>query len=80
MSDAERRTLKEIEHRLSVEEPGLADALVAGRPRHAARTYALVITFGVLGVLLLVLGSVGPGLASLACAAAVYLLRGFTLR
>ncbi|MBB5958363.1 hypothetical protein FHS29_004971 [Saccharothrix tamanrassetensis] len=81
MSDAERRTLNEIEHRLAVEEPALANALVAGRPRHhPARSHALALTFAALGLLLLVLGSVGPALASFGCAATTVLLRGFTLR
>ncbi|MBY8848934.1 DUF3040 domain-containing protein, partial [Saccharothrix sp. MB29] len=34
MSEAERRTLSEIESRLMVEEPALATALVAGKARH----------------------------------------------
>ncbi|GAA1353194.1 DUF3040 domain-containing protein [Saccharothrix algeriensis] len=80
MSDAERRTLNEIEHRLAVEEPALANALVAGRPRHPTLSYALAATFGALGVLLLTLGSLGPALASFGCAAVSVLLRGFTLR
>ncbi|MEU6155862.1 DUF3040 domain-containing protein [Actinosynnema sp. NPDC047251] len=80
MSEAERRTLNEIEHRLAVEEPGLADVLVSGRPRHPLTTYALVATFAALGVLLIALGVVGTGLLSIGCAAITLLLRGFTLR
>ncbi|WP_433270524.1 DUF3040 domain-containing protein [Actinosynnema sp. CS-041913] len=80
MSDAERRTLNEIEHRLAVEEPALANALVAGRPRHPVRSHALAATFGALGLLLIVLGSLGPALASFGCAAITLMLRGFTLR
>ncbi|RKT53505.1 DUF3040 domain-containing protein [Saccharothrix australiensis] len=80
MSDAERRTLNEIEHRLAVEEPALANALVAGRPRHPVRSHALAVTFGALGLLLLTLGSLGPALASFGCAALAVLLRGVTIR
>ncbi|MFI9011787.1 DUF3040 domain-containing protein [Actinosynnema sp. NPDC053489] len=80
MSEAERRTLSEIETRLADEEPGLASALVAGKPRHPVLSYALVATFGVLGVLLLVLGAVGPALASLGFGAVVMLVRGYTWR
>ncbi|NUT48542.1 MAG: DUF3040 domain-containing protein [Saccharothrix sp.] len=80
MSEAERRTLSEIESRLADEEPGLASALVAGKPRHPVLGHALTATFAVLGVLLLVLGSVGPALASLGFGAMVLLLRGTSWR
>ncbi|MEU4806461.1 DUF3040 domain-containing protein [Actinosynnema sp. NPDC023587] len=80
MSEAERRTLNEIEHRLAVEEPGLADVLVTGRPRHPVVTYALAGTFVALGLLLLSLGVVGSALLCFGCAAITLLLRGVTLR
>ncbi|MCE6999893.1 DUF3040 domain-containing protein [Saccharothrix sp. S26] len=80
MSEAERRTLSEIESRLADEEPGLASALVAGKPRHPVLSYALVATFAGLGVLLLFLGAFGPALASLGFGALLLLMRGSTWR
>ncbi|MFE2751929.1 DUF3040 domain-containing protein [Actinosynnema sp. NPDC059335] len=80
MSEAERRTLSEIESRLADEEPGLASALVAGKPRHPVLNYAIVATFTALGVILLFLGAFGPALASLGFGALVLLMRGYTLR
>ena len=80
MSEAERRTLSEIESRLADEEPGLASALVAGKPRHPVLSYALVATFGGLGVLLLFLGAFGPALAALGFGALLLLMRGCTWR
>ncbi|MBB5808753.1 4-hydroxybenzoate polyprenyltransferase [Saccharothrix ecbatanensis] len=80
MSEAERRTLSEIESRLADEEPGLASALVAGKPRHPVLSYALVGIFTVLGVLLLFLGAFGPALASLGFGAILMLMRGYTWR
>ncbi|ONI91218.1 hypothetical protein ALI22I_09075 [Saccharothrix sp. ALI-22-I] len=80
MSEAERRTLSEIESRLADEEPGLASALVAGKTRHPVLSYALVAIFTVLGVLLLFLGAFGPALASLGFGAVLVLTRGYTWR
>lgn len=80
LSESERRTLDEIEHRLAVEEPALASALVEGRPLNTATHYALAGVFGVLGVLLLVLGVVGPALASIGFGSILMLLRGYTWR
>jgi hypothetical protein len=80
MSEAERRTLSEIEMRLMDEEPALASALVAGKPRNPVLSYALVAVFAGLGVLLLVLGSFGPALGSLGFAAVLVLMRGYTWR
>jgi hypothetical protein len=80
MSEAERRTLSEIESRLADEEPGLASALVTGKARNPVLSYALVATFAVLGVLLLFLGAFGPALASLGFGALMMLMRGYTWR
>ncbi|MEU5696409.1 DUF3040 domain-containing protein [Actinosynnema sp. NPDC020468] len=80
LSESERRTLIEIESRLADEEPALATALVAGKPRHPVLTYSLAAVFAGLGVLLLVLGAYGPALGSLGMASVVFLLRGFTWR
>ncbi len=43
-------------------------------------SYALMATFGGLGVLLLVLGAIGPALASLGFGALLLLMRGYTWR
>ncbi|GAA3848374.1 hypothetical protein GCM10022243_13020 [Saccharothrix violaceirubra] len=80
LSESERRTLIEIETRLTDEEPALATALVAGKPKHPVLVYSLAAVFVALGVLLLLLGSFGPALASLGSASAILLLRGFTWR
>lgn len=80
MSEAERRTLSEIESRLADEEPALATALVAGKPRYPMLSYALVAVFAGLGVLLLTLGVVGPALASIGFGAVLMLMRGYTWR
>lgn len=80
MSEAERRTLSEIETRLAVEEPALASALVAGKPRNPVLSYALVAVFAGLGVLLLALGSFGSALGALGFAALLVLMRGYTWR
>ncbi|MDR6591707.1 MULTISPECIES: DUF3040 domain-containing protein [Saccharothrix] len=80
MSEAERRTLSEIESRLMVEEPALATALVAGKARHPVLSHALVAVFAGLGVLLLTLGSFGPALASLGFGALLLLMKGYSWR
>ncbi|WP_199443886.1 DUF3040 domain-containing protein [Umezawaea beigongshangensis] len=78
LSESERQSLSEIERMLAMEEPALAQTLVVGRPHGSWLHIALAATFGVLGVLLLVLGPVGAALACFGCAAVAMLLRGFT--
>ena len=80
LNESERRTLVEIETRLADEEPALASALVAGKPRHPVLVYSLAALFGGLGILLLGLNTFGPALASLGFGSLLLLLRGFTLR
>ncbi|MEU7527850.1 DUF3040 domain-containing protein [Saccharothrix sp. NPDC042600] len=80
MSDAERRTLREIEHRLSADAPDLAGVLASGRPRRMTCAHVLAAVFAALGVLLMVLSALGPALASFGCAALALLMRGYTWR
>ncbi|GLZ32349.1 hypothetical protein Lesp02_45370 [Lentzea sp. NBRC 105346] len=75
LSDAERRSLDEIEQRLSVEEPDLARAFESGRVRNAWLYYVVMIVFGGIGALLLVIGSPGIGLLCLLVAAVTAVLR-----
>lgn len=65
LSDAERRSLDEIEQRLCFEEPDLARAFTTGRSRNAWIHYMIMTLFGLLGALLLAIGSAGVGLLCL---------------
>jgi len=80
LSESERRTLDEIEHRLCEEEPALAGALVAGRPRRVPLSVTIAVVFAVIGLALLFLGAVGPALTCFGSASISLLLRGFTWR
>jgi len=80
LSESERRTLDEIEHRLREEEPALAGALIAGRPNRISLSVALAVLFGVIGVGLFFLGALGAALTCFGSASVVLLLRGRTWR
>jgi hypothetical protein len=80
LSESERRTLDEIEHRLREEEPALAGALVTGRTNRIRLGIALAVVFGAIGFFLLFMGSLGDALTCFGWASLALLLRGFTLR
>ena len=78
LSEAERRSLQEIEQRLSAEEPRLARTL-----NHQVRpwlVYLLLLVFGGLTVLLTVIGALGPAFQCLLVTAAVLVLRRYPIR
>jgi hypothetical protein len=79
LSESERRSLDEIESQFRVEEPALDSALAAGKPRRRTST-AIALLFGVIGVPLLFMGSVGPALACFGMVSLAVMLRGFTWR
>jgi hypothetical protein len=64
LSDAERRSLDEIEQRLCLDEPDLVRAFTPPK-RTPWLHYAIMLVFGALGVLLVAIGSGGVGLLCL---------------
>lgn len=80
LSESERRTLDEIEHRLRAEEPALAGALLEGLPPRVPRSVKLAVLFAVIGLFLLFMGSIGAALTCFGSASLALLLRGFTWR
>lgn len=78
LSEAERRSLEEIEQRLSADEPRLARAMNRGvRPW---LFYALLLVFGGLTVLLMVIGAFGPAFQCLLVTAGVLVLQKYPIR
>lgn len=78
LSEAERRSLQEIEQRLSAEEPRLARTL-----NHQVRPwlfYLLLLVFGGLTVLLMVIGAFGPAFQCMLVTAAALVLRRYPIR
>ncbi|GAA3681410.1 hypothetical protein C8D88_12568 [Lentzea atacamensis] len=78
LSEAERRSLQEIEQRLSAEEPRLARTL-----NHQVRPwlfYLLLLVFGGLTVLLTVIGALGPAFQCMLVTAAALVLRRYPIR
>jgi cell division septal protein FtsQ len=78
LSEAERRSLQEIEQRLSAEEPRLARSL--NRPVRPWLFYLLLLVFGGLTVLLTVIGALGAAFQCLLVVAAAVVLRRHPLR
>ncbi|WP_186763240.1 DUF3040 domain-containing protein [Lentzea tibetensis] len=80
LSDAERRSLDEIEQRLSLEEPDLVRAFTAGPVRNPWMHHIVMLVFGALGALLLAIGAPGIGLLCLLVAGAAAVLQRHPLR
>lgn len=78
LSEAERRSLEEIEQRLLAEEPRLARTM--NRQVRPWLFYSLLLVFGGLTVLLTVIGAFGPAFQCLLVTAGVLLLRKYPLR
>ncbi|MFI6099114.1 DUF3040 domain-containing protein [Lentzea sp. NPDC051213] len=78
LSEAERRSLQEIEQRLLADEPRLARTMNRGvRPW---LFYLFLLVFGGLGVLLMVIGAFGPALQCMLVVAAGFVLRRYPIR
>jgi cell division septal protein FtsQ len=78
LSEAERRSLQEIEQRLLADEPRLARTMSRGvRPW---LFYGLLLVFGGLTVLLTVIGAVGAAFQCLLVTAAVLVFRRIPFR
>ncbi|WP_158102648.1 DUF3040 domain-containing protein [Lentzea kentuckyensis] len=78
LSEAERRSLEEIEQRLLADEPRLARAMNRGvRPW---LFYACLLVFGGLTVLLTVIGAFGPAFQCLLVVAGALVLRRYPIR
>ncbi|SDG86390.1 Protein of unknown function [Lentzea fradiae] len=78
LSEAERRSLAEIEQRLLADEPRLARTLSRGvRPW---LLYSLLLVFGGLTVLLTVIGAFGAAFQCLLVTGAVLVFKRYPLR
>jgi hypothetical protein len=78
LSEAERRSLAEIEQRLLAEEPRLARTM--SRPVRPWLFYSLLLVFGGLTVLLTVIGALGPAFQCLLVTAGALVLRRYPIR
>ena len=78
LSEAERRSLEEIEQRLLAEEPRLARTMK--RQVRPWLFYALLLVFGGLTVLLTVIGAFGPAFQCLLVVAGALMLRKYPIR
>ncbi|MFD4640686.1 DUF3040 domain-containing protein [Lentzea sp. NPDC058436] len=78
LSEAERRSLQEIEQRLLADEPRLARTM--NRQVRPWLFYGLLLVFGGLAVLLTVIGAFGPAFQCLLVTAAVLAFRKFPYR
>lgn len=78
LSEAERRSLEEIEQRLLAEEPRLARTM--NRKVRPWLFYSLLLIFGGLTVLLTVIGAFGPAFQCLVITACAVVLRRYPLR
>lgn len=78
LSEAERRSLEEIEQRLLAEEPRLARTM--NRRVRPWLFYSLLLVFGGLTVLLTVISAFGPAFQCLLVTAAALVLRRYPLR
>jgi hypothetical protein len=71
LSEAERRSLDEIEQRLRTEEPGLARAMTSSRAARPWLFWLLLAVFGGLTVLCLTISAIGPAFQCLLVTAGV---------
>ncbi|MFD4674983.1 DUF3040 domain-containing protein [Lentzea sp. NPDC058450] len=78
LSEAERRSLEEIEQRLLADEPRLARTM--NRQVRPWLFYSLLLVFGGLTVLLTVISAFGPAFQCLLVTAGVLVLRRYPLR
>ncbi|WP_330277913.1 DUF3040 domain-containing protein [Lentzea sp. NBC_00516] len=78
LSEAERRSLEEIEQRLLADEPRLARTM--NRQVRPWLFYSLLVLFGGLTVLLTVISAFGPAFQCLLVTAGVLVLRKYPLR
>ncbi|MCR3753635.1 DUF3040 domain-containing protein [Lentzea californiensis] len=78
LSEAERRSLEEIEQRLLADEPRLARTM--NRQVRPWLLYSLLFVFGGLTVLLTVISAFGPAFQCLMVTAAVLVYRRYPLR
>ncbi|MCX2954299.1 DUF3040 domain-containing protein [Lentzea sp. NEAU-D7] len=78
LSEAERRSLEEIEQRLLADEPRLARTM--NRQVRPWLFYSLLVVFGGLTVLLTVIGALGPAFQCLLVTSGVLVLRRYPLR
>ncbi|MEU3649076.1 Protein of unknown function [Lentzea waywayandensis] len=78
LSEAERRSLEEIEQRLLADEPRLARTM--NRQVRPWLFYSLLFVFGGLTVLLTVISAFGPAFQCLLVTAGVLVLRKYPLR
>ncbi|MDX8031812.1 DUF3040 domain-containing protein [Lentzea sp. BCCO 10_0856] len=78
LSEAERRSLEEIEQRLLADEPRLARTM--NRKVRPWLIYALLLVFGGLTVLLMVIGAFGPAFQCLLVTAGVLVLQRYPIR
>ena len=78
LSEAERRSLEEIEQRLLADEPRLARTM--NRQVRPWLFYSLLLVFGGLAVLLTVIGAFGAAFECLLVTAGVLVLRRYPLR
>ncbi|WP_394621557.1 DUF3040 domain-containing protein [Lentzea sp. JNUCC 0626] len=78
LSEAERRSLEEIEQRLLADEPRLARTM--NRQVRPWLFYSLLLVFGGLTVLLTVISAFGPAFQCLLVTAGVLVYRRFPLR
>jgi hypothetical protein len=78
LSEAERRSLEEIEQRLLADEPRLARTM--NRTMRPWLFYAFLFVFGGLTVLLTVIGALGPAFQCLLVTASGLVLRRYPLR
>ena len=78
LSEAERRSLEEIEQRLLADEPRLARTM--NRQVRPWLFYSLLLVFGGLTVLLTVIGAFGPAFQCLLVTGAVLVLRRYPIK
>ncbi|MGI5501526.1 DUF3040 domain-containing protein [Lentzea sp. CA-135723] len=78
LSEAERRSLEEIEQRLLADEPRLARTM--NRQVRPWLFYSLLLVFGGLTVLLTVISAFGPAFQCLLVTAGVLVFRRYPLR
>jgi cell division septal protein FtsQ len=78
LSEAERRSLEEIEQRLLADEPRLARTM--NRKVRPWLFYSLLLVFGGLTVLLMVISAFGPAFQCLLVTAGVLVLQKYPLR
>ena len=78
LSEAERRSLEEIEQRLLADEPRLARTM--NRQVRPWLFYSLLLVFGGLTILLTVISAFGPAFQCLLVTAGVLVFRRYPLR